>query len=158
MLSGESELRKDPILDRWIITSTEPVEDLAPFIREPEPRAEGFCPFCAGNEHMTPPEVLAYRSPDNPPNGQGWWVRVVPNKYPALAVEGNLGKTGRGMYDAMNGVGAHEVIIETPEHVVTPTCMKTDQFAEVIMAYRARLSAALNNTSTPALAFYISNT
>ena len=75
-----------------------------------------FCPFCPGNEDKTPPELLAYHDPGREKNAPGWWVRVVPNKYPALAVEGSLNKTGFGMYDWMNGVGAHEVIIETPEH------------------------------------------
>ena len=49
----------------------------------------------------------------------GWTVRVVPNKFPALGIEGNLNKQAEGMFDKMNGVGAHEVIIETPDHDAT---------------------------------------
>ena len=46
----------------------------------------------------------------------GWTVRVVPNKFPALGIEGNLNRQAEGMFDRMNGIGAHEVIIETPDH------------------------------------------
>ena len=65
---------------------------------------------------MTPPEVLAYRQNGGGPNAPGWDLRVVPNKFPALQVEGNLDREGEGLFDRMNGIGAHEVIIETPDH------------------------------------------
>ena len=75
---------------------------------------------------MTPPEVFAIRpvpfsSPSNSPN---WILRVVPNKFPALRIEGELNKQGLGLYDKMNGVGAHEVIVETPIHNQTLTGME----------------------------------
>ena len=81
----------------------------------------GFCPFCYGNESKTPPEIQAYRpNPNGGPPPQrdtpGWTVRVVPNKFPALGIEGNLNRQAEGMFDRMNGIGAHEVIIETPDH------------------------------------------
>jgi UDPglucose--hexose-1-phosphate uridylyltransferase len=65
---------------------------------------------------MTPAEIHALRPTHSPANGPGWELRVVPNKYPALRVEGELRKSGEGFYDKMNGIGAHEVIIETPRH------------------------------------------
>ena len=135
------ELRKDPVTREWVIIATERGRRPCDFMHQGAAagrvRRDG-CPFCPGNEHMTPPEVLAFRAPDSPPNGQGWWVRVVPNKYPALAVEGNLGKTGRGMYDVMNGVGAHEVIIETPDHETSIERLPAKQVEDVLWAYRAR--------------------
>lgn len=75
----------------------------------------GVCPFCPGNEHLTPREIFAIRDKGtvNDPN---WKIRVVPNKFPALRVEGDLNSEGIGLYDKMNGIGAHEVIIETPDH------------------------------------------
>src|SRR5512140_2142053 len=109
------ELRKDPVSGRWVIISTERGRRPSDFGTEPERERAGFCPFCPGNESKTPPEVLAYR-PQGPPNGPGWQVRVVPNKFPALQIEGDLSRQGDGMYDKMNGVGAHEVVIETPVH------------------------------------------
>ena len=86
---------------------------------------------------MTPPEVLAFRNGSSP-NSADWWVRVVPNKFPALAIEGELEKRGFGMYDLMNGVGAHEVIIETPKHNLDPSLLPQNQVAEVLWAYRER--------------------
>jgi UDPglucose--hexose-1-phosphate uridylyltransferase len=60
--------------------------------------------------------VLVYGRDWGYPNTSGWKLRVVPNKYPALIIEGNLDKQGEGLYDRMNGIGAHEVIIESPNH------------------------------------------
>src|SRR5262249_21186968 len=96
-----------------------------------------FCPFCPGNELKTPPEVLAYRSSGGP-NEPGWNVRVIPNKFPALRVEGNLEREGEGMYDKMDGVGAHEVIIETPDHMATLATLPEKQIESVLWAFRDR--------------------
>ena len=76
------------------------------------PKLNGRCPFCCGHEADTPPEILSY-----PENGNGHWnLRVVPNKFPALRVEGMLDREGEGLYDRMSGVGVHELIIESPDH------------------------------------------
>ena len=110
------ELRKDPITGRWVIIATDRAKRPSDFVRQavPPPTA-AVCPFCYGNENKTPPEVLAYRN-NGDRNQSGWRVRVVPNKFPALGIEGELNRQGEGMYDKMNGIGAHEVIIEGPEH------------------------------------------
>ena len=84
-----------------------------------------FCPFCYGNESKTPPEILAYGRTGGGPNTPGWNVRVVPNKYPALGIEGDLNREGEGMFDRMNGVGAHEIIIETPDHLATLATLRS---------------------------------
>jgi len=135
------ELRRDPITGEWVIIASERAKrpsDFAAHSPGREQQDKRSCPFCPGNEHMTPPEILAFRHPGSQRNGPGWWVRVVPNKYPALAVEGDLNKTGLGMYDWMNGVGAHEVIIETPEHDRQLPFLDTRQIEDVLWAYRAR--------------------
>ena len=82
-------------------------------------RAIGICPFCPGNEGKTPPEILAYGRNGSGKDTPGWSLRVVPNKFPALGIEGGLDREGEGLFDRMNGVGAHEVIIETPDHKMT---------------------------------------
>jgi UDPglucose--hexose-1-phosphate uridylyltransferase len=87
---------------------------------------------------MTPPEVLAYAPAGRRSNTPGWWVRVTPNKYPALAIEGSLNRQGDGMYDLMNGIGAHEVIIETPDHRDLADCPEK-QIEDVLWAYRDRI-------------------
>jgi UDPglucose--hexose-1-phosphate uridylyltransferase len=105
------ELRRDPIVDRWVIVAPERADRPNALLRTPpdEDDAQG-CPFCPGNEGMTPPELLSVRE------GDRWWLRVVPNRYPALRSEERLARRGVGLYDQMAGVGAHEVIIETAEH------------------------------------------
>jgi UDPglucose--hexose-1-phosphate uridylyltransferase len=66
-------------------------------------------------------------------------VRVVPNKFPALRIEGDLERSGEGLYDRMNGVGAHEVVIESPEHAARLEELPTAHLAEVLRAYRERV-------------------
>jgi len=111
-----SELRREPIVGRWVIVDTEHPSKPAEFEYEPSIFKEGVCPFCYGNESMTPPEIEAIRHPDTSPNSSGWQVRVVANKFPALQIEGDLVRSGIGVYDMSTGVGAHEVVIETPYH------------------------------------------
>src|SRR5262249_911915 len=97
------------------------------------------CPFCPGHEELTPPEVLAYRRDGQHPNGTGWDLRVVPNKFPALKVEGALDRRGEGMFDRMNGIGAHEVIVETPDHDKTLASMSEPEVERVLWAFRERV-------------------
>ncbi len=78
------QLRKDPVLGRWVIIATERGKRPTDFATEPEEKKSGFCPFDEGNEDKTPPEVMAYRAPGTAPDSPGWKVRVVPNKFPAL--------------------------------------------------------------------------
>jgi len=88
---------------------------------------------------MTPPEVLAYRQNGSAPNTPGWELRVVPNKFPALQVEGTLDREPDGMFDRMNGIGAHEVIIETPHHDRSLATMSEPEVERVLWAYRERI-------------------
>jgi UDPglucose--hexose-1-phosphate uridylyltransferase len=134
------ELRKDPITGRWVIIATERAKRPTDFVREKvEIRGAGFCPFCAGNEAKTPPEILAYRKDGGARNTPGWSLRVVPNKFPALGIEGTMNRQGEGLYDKMNGIGAHEVIIETPEHQHTLATMSVRGIEDVLWAYRDRI-------------------
>jgi UDPglucose--hexose-1-phosphate uridylyltransferase len=112
-----SELRKDPIIGRWVVIATERKFRPSDFSSPAETQKETFCPFCPGNEDKTPSEIYAKRPGSPVPNSPGWEIRVVPNKFPALRIEGDLNRKGTGMYDMMNGIGAHEVIIETPLHI-----------------------------------------
>jgi UDPglucose--hexose-1-phosphate uridylyltransferase len=133
------ELRKDPIIDRWVIISSERGKRPAFFFQREETRREGTCPLCPGNERMTPPEVFAVREQGSPANGPGWRLRVVPNKFPALRIEGELNKEGVGLYDKMNGIGAHEIVVETPVHGRTMAEMEVGEVQAVMAAYRARI-------------------
>jgi UDPglucose--hexose-1-phosphate uridylyltransferase len=134
-----SELRKDPVIGRWVIIAGErgkrpnPFRQYSAAVENGEP-----CPFCPGHEEMTPPEVMAYRKPGEA--GSKWTVRVVPNRFPALRIEGELDKHGEGLYDKMRGVGAHEVVIETPEHGSDPALYSPAQMGDLVRAYRDRVT------------------
>jgi len=135
------ELRKSPIVKRWVIIATERARRPIDFhSAEKEPKKSGgFCPFCAGNEEKTPPEVYALPQDGRHANTPGWRTRVVPNKFPALAIEGGLGRQGHGLFDVMNGVGAHEVIIETPDHELEMCDMPIPHLEGVLSTYKARI-------------------
>ncbi|MFA5074447.1 MAG: galactose-1-phosphate uridylyltransferase [Nitrospirota bacterium] len=138
-----SRLRKDPIVGRWIIVSTERPKTPEEYKRAPEEPKDDVtpseCPFCGGNETKTPPEIAAFRPEKNLSNISGWWVRVIPSKFPVLHVEGSLDREGSGLYDWMNGVGAHEIVIESPEHSVRLEHLPENQVEKVLWAYRDRI-------------------
>jgi UDPglucose--hexose-1-phosphate uridylyltransferase len=134
------QLRKDPITGRWVIISTDRQKRPNDFrVERASVIGREQCPFCPGHESLTPPEVLSYRQNGGAPNAPGWDVRVVPNKFPALQVEGTLDREGDGMFDRMNGIGAHEVIIETPDHQRTLAAMSEPEIERVLWAYRERI-------------------
>jgi len=133
------ELRREPVSGRWVIVATERAARPTDFETNPQIIKSGFCPFCEGNEDKTPPEILAYRDSGTMPNSDGWRVRVVPNKFPALQAEGEYLKSEEGIYDMMNGIGAHEVIIESPRHIQSLTSLDNGNIEEVLLCYRERL-------------------
>ena len=133
------DLRKDPIVGRWVIVAKSRAKRPHDFDTSARVRRHRFCPFCEGNEDKTPGEIIAYRNPGSRPNREGWRVRVVPNKFPALEIEGDLNKRGEGIYDMMRGVGAHEVIIESPKHLLSTSELGEEQLREVFWVYRDRL-------------------
>jgi UDPglucose--hexose-1-phosphate uridylyltransferase len=137
------QFRKDPVTQRWVIIASE---------RAKRPRHHGSdehrtqasaasCPFCAGNEAMTPPEIWAQRESSSPTNAPGWQVRVVPNKYPALENQGDGAAIRNTDYESSNGLGVHEVIIESPDHATNIGALGLDQFANILRAYRERMRA-----------------
>jgi UDPglucose--hexose-1-phosphate uridylyltransferase len=135
------ELRKDPVLGRWVIISTERAKRPKDFKATPEKKVGSpkSCPFCPGNESATPPEIFAYRADGTQPNTPGWTLRVISNKFPALLIEGDINRRGEGIYDRMNGIGAHEVIIETPDHESDLADLELSHFKNVIYAYQQRM-------------------
>ena len=133
------ELRKDPVVGRWIIIATERARRPSDFVADPVRPRVSSCAFCEGHEAQTPPEIFAERRPGREPNGPGWTYRVVPNKFPALRIEGDLEPSGEGLFDKMTGVGAHEVVIETPDHAASLASLPLDAVANVLVAFRERM-------------------
>lgn len=140
-----TQMRQDPTTKEWVILASDRAKRPDDFKREKPaleiPSFKKGCPFCPGNEQMTPPETLAYRR-GGPSNGPGWWVRVVPNKYPALSPDGSLErKEEKGFFRLMDGVGVHEVVIGSPIHNQVFSVLDDYQASEVLLAYRERYLA-----------------
>ncbi|NQT95867.1 MAG: galactose-1-phosphate uridylyltransferase [Candidatus Omnitrophica bacterium] len=132
------DLRLDPMTARWVIISTE--KDLGPDgydIESPVIKG-GTCPFCPENEKMTPPEIDADRPTKTAVDTPGWETRTVPNKYPALKNEPGPDRQGVGMFDMMNGIGEHEVIIEDIDHDKQLADLSVEQIEKVIRVYKRR--------------------
>jgi UDPglucose--hexose-1-phosphate uridylyltransferase len=133
------EFRQNPITKEWVIIATERARRPHEFAAKEKPKAipsyVATCPFCPGNEHMTPPE--SYRDGD----GSGWQVRVTPNKFSALALEGARWRHCEGLKRSAAGVGIHEVIVETPDHSLTTALMPLDQVERILRCYKQRYYA-----------------
>jgi UDPglucose--hexose-1-phosphate uridylyltransferase len=133
------ELRRDPVSDRWVIIASERADRPSALVPQEQETPPAFDPLAEGNEDKTPLEITALREPNTQNGKPGWRVRVVPNKYPALKVEGQLEKRGVGVYDRMQGIGAHEIIIETPQTVRSFTGLPDAHVQEILWMYRERL-------------------
>jgi UDPglucose--hexose-1-phosphate uridylyltransferase len=134
------ELRKDPVLGRWVIISIERGKRPKDFIPVVHKKKGGFCPFCPGNEYTTPQEIMAFRPEGSEPNTPGWTLRVMSNKFPVLDPQGQFRKSGEGMFDKMNGIGVHEVIVENPDHFLTFSTMPEKSVEDTLWAYYLRLT------------------
>jgi UDPglucose--hexose-1-phosphate uridylyltransferase len=140
-----SELRKDLVSGRWVIIATErskrPDDFRPPGQVAPVPEAVGFCPFCAGNEGKTPPEVFALRAAGTAPDSPGWTVRVVPNKFPALTPGPPPPRATEGLYQRMEGRGVHEVVIENPDHALELGDLPVPHVRAVLGVFQQRIRA-----------------
>lgn len=144
-----AELRKDPLLERWVLIAEERAEKPQEFVDRPVVRRRGDCPFCEGSELETPHEVLALRKPGTLPDTPGWHVRVIPNKYPAVTIAGRdaIAAIDDGPapevpgFERRSAAGVHEVIIESAAHVVRAGELSPAQTIDVLSIYRARLRA-----------------
>jgi UDPglucose--hexose-1-phosphate uridylyltransferase len=134
------ELRKDPIIGRWVIVATERARRPDQFSGQAQETVpEKTCPFCEGQEAHTPSEIYAVRPRGTAKNTPGWELRVVPSKTPFLRVEGDLDRSGKGIYDLMNGLGAHEIIVETNQHTANMADLSEEQITRVITCYIDRI-------------------
>jgi UDPglucose--hexose-1-phosphate uridylyltransferase len=142
-----SELRKDIVSGRWVILAAERSkrpDDFRPAQPRKEEPAAGFCPFCEGSETKTPPEVFAIRKRGTRRDRPGWRVRVVPNKFPALNRGLPPERQEDGIFNWMDGVGVHEVIIENPDHGREIYDLSLAHLQGVLETYKKRLISIEN--------------
>lgn len=135
-----STLRKDPITGRWVVF----IEDRRRRRRHHphqvvEHHEDKECPFCPGKEHLTPPEILAFRGDNKQPNTPGWTLRIVPDRFPILQTDVKLESQGIGIYDKMSGLGAHEIIIESSIHNDSLDTMEVKTIKDVCWAIQMRI-------------------
>jgi UDPglucose--hexose-1-phosphate uridylyltransferase len=148
---GFNEVRKDYLLDRWVVIATERGRRPTDFANKEREKAKtGVCPMCPGNEHMTPPAVLVYLKHGNgirktedkdDTRHKNWAVRVIPNLFPAFAPPKNKTsqrKTAK-CSEMIPAVGHHEVLVESPNHDEHPADARLSQLEYVVDAYVDRL-------------------
>lgn len=119
------ELRKDPITQSWVIQEE----------AEPDWPDLGLCPLCPGQESLCPPNVYEY-----PYRSGNWQVRVIPHLRPLYRIEGDAQRRAEGIYDKMRGLGAHEIVVENPDHHLQLAELGDEQVAEVLRAYVSRIT------------------
>jgi UDPglucose--hexose-1-phosphate uridylyltransferase len=144
------ELRQNIATGEWVIISTErarrPEEFIAKEGRKPLPDHKDTCPFCPGNESQTPSTLFAF-----PPQGP-WQLRVMPNKFAALAPDIPFERENDGFFRKATGYGFHQVIVENPLHNLPLPLLTQDRFDLVVEAYH-RASCAL--AANPKVEFVI---
>jgi UDPglucose--hexose-1-phosphate uridylyltransferase len=129
------ELRKDPIIDRWTVISTDRLGRPQEYEEEPPSQPLALCPFCAGHEHLTPPPTFVA-----PPSGP-WQVRAVPNTFPAVRGHEPFRVRSDGLLHAGPAPGIHEVIIACPQHETALARLPAAHLATMFLAFRERLRA-----------------
>ncbi len=135
------ELRHNILTREWVIIATERAKRPDEFVENRGPRKTipaylATCPFCPGNEKMTPPTTYVVSDTN------GWRVRVTPNKFAVLAYEGELRRSIEGIRRTITGVGIHEVIIETPDHSRTTALLEDRELETIIETYLNRFKFA----------------
>jgi UDPglucose--hexose-1-phosphate uridylyltransferase len=141
------EIRQNPATKEWVIIATERAKRPEDFVSaEPKisehPRYLDSCPFCPGNESQTPPEIMSLRGK----NGK-WSLRVVPNKFAALVPTGDVVREEESdFFRSMDGLGQHEVVIETPQHNVSFGQISDRKALEIVTAYRDRYLDLIKDT------------
>jgi UDPglucose--hexose-1-phosphate uridylyltransferase len=142
--NAPGELRQDPLNGGWVAITAGRAARPEAFLGDVgTARGRLGCPFCPGNEHMTPPEVWADRDPGTDPDRPGWHVRVVPNKFPAFAGPApptRAGGNGR-LYRSAPTAGVHEVVVHSTDHEAALADLPEPAVARVMAAWRQRLAA-----------------
>ncbi len=132
------EWRQDLVTGRWVIISEQRAERPYEFVERSQRRTATRCPFCAGNESETPPELDVSRSEELAVYDSPWVARVVPNRYPALSEQAPGVEKSSEFERCLPGLGAHEVVIESPRHLRSVTQLTMAEAVAVWELYGRR--------------------
>ncbi len=125
------QLRRDPITQSWVIQQT----------AEHSWAESGICPLCPGHESLCPPNLYVY-----PLSAAKWQVRVIPHRNPIYQIEGESARQAEGLYDKMRNLGAHELVIEHPDHHKQFPDLSDEQVIQALRAYVARITDLKKDT------------
>ena len=135
-----SEIRRDSITGKWILIAPTQGKSAQDFrIERPYEKTPPDCPLCPGNERLTGPEITSLRPKGSHLDDSKWQVRVVPDRFPVLKIEHSLQKRGKGMYDTISGFGAHEIVIDNPDHQKTLKEMSDEDVSQLLLVLQTRL-------------------
>jgi UDPglucose--hexose-1-phosphate uridylyltransferase len=161
-----NQLRRNPLTRRWTIFTEgdlsidELLERTRRAAATAQPRSADPCPFCPGNEAMTPEEILVWHDGamryrrDHGPAGSAWEARVFPNRNPLFRVEGALGRRAQRNYDVINAIGASEIIVESTTHKASWQEVDLEMIRRALVIYRERMRELARNPDVGHQALY----
>lgn len=138
------ELRKDPVIGRWVIIATERARRPGNFVNEQDKyflKDKKYCLHCQWKEIP----LYAIKENGRPASSRNWKVCAVQASSPFLKMENIFDRQRKGLYDVINGYGRHEVVIETSDHVANMADLTTEQIILVLKTYRVRLIECKND-------------
>ncbi len=119
-----AEFRRDPLLGNWVVVG----------FKKTKTNAVGVCPFCPGNEEMTPPSIRETRDREG-----RWLLRCFSAGNPVFQVEEEENKRAEGFYDKMGTLGADELIVENPSHTKSISAFEPVEMSRVVAMYTERI-------------------
>lgn len=154
-----AELRRDLVRDNWVIIATDRALKPNDFPinkgrEKPRVSEKQFCPFCEGNESFTTDEISAVRDNDTLPDTPGWTIRTIPNKFSAFKLEGELELKKSGIFESCNGLGQHEVVVETPEHGIDFYQLPVDRIKQIYSMLQQRYRELAKDTRIKYIQIY----
>ncbi len=140
--SPPPELRRDPLSGRWVVIAQNRARRPGTARPSPEYVESGICELCEGREWATPPETFAFGPPGRAADAPGWWLRVVPNKFPAFANVARSLARSNGFFEVRPAVGNQEVVVHSPRHVTSFAELSLREIERVAAAWKERAASA----------------
>lgn len=135
-----NQLRNDPTSGHWVVIVPRAVEENFIIAPETAPVENPICSFCEGRESETPSEIYADRKNNSPANTPGWQIRVIPDREPIFQIHGETNNRAHGIYDIVDGIGAHEIVLESPRHDENIFTFSVEKLNELLRVFQFRIT------------------